>query len=97
MKNYIHCKMFLDVWHVHLPHVPMHAPCYDTCGECTIFQNAFRYQKKRNKKKGVAADASDDDVVEDSGAESDEPQDCNAKEKKTSDIAQSFFYGNCAK
>jgi hypothetical protein len=81
---------------VHLPHVRIRAPCYDTCGECTVFKNAFLYQEEKNKKKGIAKDDSDDDIDEDSDAEFDEPQDCNVKEKKTSAIAESFLSGNCA-
>jgi hypothetical protein len=64
---------------------------------CTIFKNAFRYREEKNKKKGIAEDDSDNDIDEDSDAEFDEPQDCNVKEKKTSAIAESFLYGNCAK
>jgi hypothetical protein len=80
---------------VHLPHVRIRAPCYDTCGECTIFKNVFRYREEKKKKKGIAEDDSDDDIDEDSDAEFEEPQDCNAKEKKTSAIAESFLSGNC--
>jgi hypothetical protein len=62
----------------------------DDCGKCT-----FRYQKEKNKKKGAAEDDSNNDIDKHSDAESDEPKDCEAKEKKMSDIAESFLSGNC--
>jgi hypothetical protein len=66
---------FLELWRVHFPHVHIRAPCYDTCGECNIFKNSFRYREEKNKKKGIAEDDSDDDIDEYSDAEFDEPQD----------------------
>jgi hypothetical protein len=36
-------RKFLELWRVHLPQVHMHVPCYDTCDECTILKNMFRY------------------------------------------------------
>jgi hypothetical protein len=53
---------------VHLPHGRIRAPCYDTCGECTIFKNAFGYREEKNKKKGIDEYDSDDDINEDSDA-----------------------------
>jgi hypothetical protein len=35
---------FRDLWNRHLPHVCIRTPCYETCGKCTIFKNAFRYR-----------------------------------------------------
>jgi hypothetical protein len=81
----------LKLWRVQLPRVRICAACYDTCGECTIFRNAFRYQEEKNKKKGIAKDDIDDDIDKDSHGEFYEPQDCNVKEKKKSAIAESFL------
>jgi hypothetical protein len=38
---------FRKLWHEHCSHIKMWAPCNDTCGECTVFRNAFRYQEPR--------------------------------------------------
>jgi hypothetical protein len=66
---------FLELWRVHLPHVYILVPCYDTCGECTIFKKSFRYREGTNEKKGSVEDDRDNDIDEDGDAEFEEPQD----------------------
>jgi hypothetical protein len=96
LKKYVHvggfwssgvciCFMFLFVRHDMTPvaSVPFSKMCVTA--------------EKRGTKKGVAKDDSDDDAYNDSDAEYDETQDCDGKEKKTSDIAESFLSANCAK
>jgi hypothetical protein len=59
---------FMDIWRGNCPKVRIRSPCHDTCGECTIYQNSFRYKEsKRDKSKDVAEkdDASVDSVDSD--------------------------------
>jgi hypothetical protein len=35
------------MWQEHCSHIKIRAPCNDTCGECTVFRNAFCYQESR--------------------------------------------------
>jgi hypothetical protein len=35
---------FRNIWKEHCSNIRICSPCNDTCGECTIFQNAFRYR-----------------------------------------------------
>jgi hypothetical protein len=47
-----------------LPNIRIRAPCNDTCGECTIIRNAFRYCERRQQT-SENSDDSDYDKLED--------------------------------
>jgi hypothetical protein len=38
---------FRQMWQEHCSRIKIQAPCNDTCGECTVFRNSFRYQESR--------------------------------------------------
>jgi hypothetical protein len=58
---------FRHIWHEDLPNIRIRAPCNDTCGECTIISNAFRYRERRQQtsEDSVKSDDRDDDKLED--------------------------------
>jgi hypothetical protein len=52
---------FRNIWKEHCSNIRMHSPCNDTCCECTIFRNAFRYRSSKVGK--VDADVYDGEPV----------------------------------
>jgi hypothetical protein len=38
---------FRQLWQKHCSHIKIQAPYNDTCGECTVFRNAFCYRESR--------------------------------------------------
>jgi hypothetical protein len=50
---------FWQIWKEHCPHIRIRRPCNDTCGECTVYRNDFRYRESHKK----AEVESDSDVV----------------------------------
>jgi hypothetical protein len=52
---------FTYIWKMHCSNIRIRRPCNDTCGECTVFRNAFRYREMQKK----AEQSSMDEVVED--------------------------------
>jgi hypothetical protein len=52
---------FRKLWKEHCGHIGIRRPCNDTCGECTIYHNAFRYQQARKKMIYEDEDSDDDD------------------------------------
>jgi hypothetical protein len=52
---------FTDIGKTHCSNIRIRQPCNDTCGECTLFRNAFRYCEMRKN----AEQSSMDEVEED--------------------------------
>jgi hypothetical protein len=55
---------FCYIWKTDLPKVCIPAPCNDTCGECTILRNAFRYREMCQRNNDLS-DSSNSDEDED--------------------------------
>jgi hypothetical protein len=68
---------FRELWKEHYPHIRIHHPCNDTCGECTVFCNAFLYRKSRKQaqaKTDLYPELDDDDAHDDEDSD-DEDED----------------------
>jgi hypothetical protein len=83
---------FRDLWNHHLPHVHIRNPCYDTCGECTIFKNAFRYRGHKNQQQKVCHSESSSESDDDKS----QPDNFEVVELATMNVAESFLSGYCA-
>jgi hypothetical protein len=83
---------FRDLWNRHLPHVRIRAPCYDTCGECTIFKNAFRYRKQNNRQHKIFPDESSSESDDDES----QADDVEVAELATVNVSESFLLGDFA-
>jgi hypothetical protein len=84
---------FHDLWNRYLPHVRIRAPCYDTCGECTIFKNAFRYRGQKNQQQKICHD----EFISESDDDESQADDFEVVELVTVNVAESFLSGDCAK
>jgi hypothetical protein len=83
---------FRKIWKEHWPTIRIQKPCNETCGECTIFRNAFRYRKSHQK-----VDDSESETLSDND-ESDNENDIDAAinnietiEGNISTLAMSFL------
>jgi hypothetical protein len=65
---------FRKLWKEHCGNIQIRGPCNDTCGECTIYRNVFRYKETRKKTidEDEDSDNDDDDSVSDDNAEEEE-------------------------
>jgi hypothetical protein len=65
---------FRKLWKEHCGNIRIRRPCNDTCGECTIYRNEFRYKETRKKMidKDEDSDDDDDDSTSDDNAEEEE-------------------------
>lgn len=58
-------SIFIEVWKLHFAKLKVRRPCEDTCGECFILRNDFRYLDRKNRPRNqIAASAlgnADDD------------------------------------
>jgi hypothetical protein len=81
---------FRQIWKEHYPHIRIRRPCNDTCGECTVYRNAFRYRESR-KKAEVESDS------DDSGSDDDEDQNKQGfkDDEILGDLENSFLSGDC--
>jgi hypothetical protein len=81
---------FRQIWKECCPHIRIQRPCNDTCGECTVYRNAFRYRESR-KKAEVESDS------DDSGSDDDEDQNKQGfkDDEIVGDLAKSFLSGYC--
>jgi hypothetical protein len=52
---------FWHIWREDLPNIRIRAPFNDTCGECTILRNAFRYRERRQQTSENSDDSDDSD------------------------------------
>jgi hypothetical protein len=59
---------FRYIWKTDLTKIHIRAPCNDTCGDCTILRNAFRYREMRQRHDELS-DSSDSDEDEDEDEE----------------------------
>jgi hypothetical protein len=75
---------FRKLWKEHCGNIRIRRPCNDTCGECTIYRNAFRYKETRKKTR-------DEDEDEDSD-DDDSASDDNAEEEEAAAEAVSHFF-----
>jgi hypothetical protein len=56
---------FRNIWKEHCSNIRIRSPCNDTCGECTIFRNAFRYRSSKvGKVHDDVSDGESDSEVE---------------------------------
>jgi hypothetical protein len=53
---------FRKLWKDHYTNIWIHYPCNDTCVECTIYRNTFRYKEARKKMIEEDDDIDDDDT-----------------------------------
>jgi hypothetical protein len=58
---------FRHIRHEDLPNISSRAPCSDTCGECTILCNAFRYRERRQQTSEDSYDIDNDKLVDERG------------------------------
>jgi hypothetical protein len=52
---------FTDIWKTHCSNIHIRRPCNDTCGECTVFRNAFRYREMRKNAEQISMDEVEED------------------------------------
>jgi hypothetical protein len=52
---------FTDIWKTHCSNIRIRRPCNNTCGECTVFRNAFRYREIRKSAEQSSMDEVDED------------------------------------
>jgi hypothetical protein len=88
---------FCEIWKEHCSNIQIHGPCTDTCGECTVFSNAFRYRESRKKEEDEEeGDSEDDDDVLDEPDDPDQDQDAAFKDDEiVVELAKSFLTGDC--
>jgi hypothetical protein len=56
---------FRELWKEHCPNIGVRRPCNDTCGECTVYKNAFRYCENIKRDIQDRDDASNSDGDDD--------------------------------
>jgi hypothetical protein len=56
---------FRELWKEHCPNIRIRRSCNDTCGECIVYKNAFRYRENRKREIQEQDDASDSDGDDD--------------------------------
>jgi hypothetical protein len=90
---------FREIWDEHFSNIRIRCPCSDTCGECTVFRNAFRYRESRKKEKDEdeeEGDSEDDNDVLDEPDDPAQDQDAAFKDDEIVDeLAKSFITGDC--
>jgi hypothetical protein len=93
---------FTDIWKMHCSNIRIRRPCSDTCGECTVFRNAFRYCEMLKNAEESSMDEvqeDDDDLPELSGHVALEDTAAAAPLFKDDDVvgemAKSFFGDDC--
>jgi hypothetical protein len=89
---------FRRIWCEDFPNIHIRAPCNDTCGECTIIRNDFRYRERRQQtsENSDESDDSDDDKLEDERG-NDNEQHAEFKEgvDEVSNLAKSLLTSDC--
>jgi hypothetical protein len=56
---------FREIWKEHCSNIRISRPCNDTCGECTVSRNAFRYHESRKKEEYEYEDEKEGDIEDD--------------------------------
>jgi hypothetical protein len=79
-----------------MPHHSIQSPCYDTCGEYTIFKNVFRYREEKNKHVCRPVDEFSDNKEVDLEEAQENDWEGITQEQETSNIVESFFAGESA-
>jgi hypothetical protein len=86
------------IWREDLPNIRIRAPYNDTCGECTILCNAFRYRERRQQtsEDSDESDNSDDDKLEDErGNDNERHTEFKEGEEEVSNLAKSLLTSDC--
>jgi hypothetical protein len=91
---------FRRIWKESCPKIQICQPCNDTCGECSIFQNAFRY-RQAHQKSTTASDSDSDSNIDNEDEYDDNggivkdviPEEMEASEENISVLAKSFLAG----
>jgi hypothetical protein len=86
------------IWREDLPIIRIRAPCNDTCGDCTILLNAFRYRERRQQtsENSDDSDDSDDDKLEDEhGNDNERHAEFKEGEDEVSNLAKSLLTSDC--
>jgi hypothetical protein len=81
-----------------LPNTRIRAPCNDTCGECTILRNAFRYRERRQQtiESSDDSDDSDDDKLKDEhGINNERHAEFKKGEDEVSNLEKSLLTSDC--
>jgi hypothetical protein len=85
---------FRQIWKEHCPKIRIRKPCNETCGECTIFRNAFRYRQLHQKVDDSESENSSDDDKSNNEDDTDEAvKDIETIEENIITLTTSFLAG----
>jgi hypothetical protein len=98
LKKIVSWWLFRHIWREDLPNIRIRSPCNDTCGECTIPRNDFRYRERRHQtsENSDDSDDSDDDKPKDEhNNDNERHEEFKGGEDEVRNLAKSLLTSDC--